>query len=774
MYTLFRVIKIFFVIVVLLLLALLAFAVTFDANNYKPQIIAQVEKATGRDFSINGDINLSVFPWVGLKVEDAALGNEPGFKAEQFAAIKQLDIKVNVLPLLKKEVEINTIRLHGLNVSLEVAKDKSNNWSTLSQAGAAEAEAGQAAEITTEKTAEPEKAEQGAALPLQSLKVEGFEFVDARIVYDDRSTNTKATVSELNLETGEIQFDQPVALSFAARIENNQPAIDTRLNLKTQLSFNKEFTVFNLRDVVFSVVARANEFIKQDEQLEITSDIDVSMDEQRVLVKKLKLSALDTVTVADITVSQFMEAPIIQGDIEIQPFNARQVAKRVGVELPEMAKDDALHNVSVKTKIKMQGETLQADDFKLLLDDSTLSGWLHVTNISKQQLRYQLAFDRLNLNDYLPPVVPEVVDVKAVAKNTSAAGAAPGTAQPQTDSSGDEKIELPLEMMRQLDLEGELQIASLTVKEYDITQFLMATKAQQGEITVKPLSLQVLDGRVMSAMSMNVQKAIPAYGLEVDVNQLQAGPVANPFLAGIMGEKPLSMEGTVNVVMNVKTSGETLNQLKLASLGQIILDMKETAVKGFDPEFFMRSSVANYLNEKGFGLSQNVTGSYQPRQVTVFETIHSTVNLAKGKARTDDFLMDSERVQVTAKGFADIMQNTLDVTSSVKLPRSKTALEKVLDEPLFVRVHGPFDALQYDLDTARLKKSTTDVLEKEAKAKLDAEKQRLKEKADAEKARLKAKADEEKRRAEEKAKEELKKQTDKYEDKLKDKLKGLF
>jgi hypothetical protein len=120
------------------------------------------------------------------------------------------------------------------------------------------------------------------------------------------------------------------------------------------------------------------------------------------------------------------------------------------------------------------------------------------------------------------------------------------------------------------------------------------------------------------------------------------------------------------------------------------------------------------------------------------------------------------------------MQDKVDVMSSVALPRGKTAVEKVLDKPIYVRVHGPFDALQYDLDTDRLKKSTTDVLESEARAKIDAEKQRLREKAEAEKQRLKDKADAEKRRAEEKAREELQKQTDKYEDKLKDKLKGLF
>ena len=120
MNTVTRSIKYFFIFLVIALIALLAFVATFDANNYKSQIVEQVENATGRDFRIDGDINLSVFPWIGLKVEGVSLGNAEGFSAPQFASIKQIDVRVNVLPLLKKQVQINTIRLHGLDVSLEV------------------------------------------------------------------------------------------------------------------------------------------------------------------------------------------------------------------------------------------------------------------------------------------------------------------------------------------------------------------------------------------------------------------------------------------------------------------------------------------------------------------------------------------------------------------------------------------------------------------------------------------------------------------------------
>ncbi len=587
------------------------------------------------------------------------------------------------------------------------------------------------------------------------------------IRYDDRSSDTRATVSELNLTTSAITFDESIDVQFGARIESNQPAIDTQLSLSTQLTFNKELTEFDLRDFVFIVLAKANEFIPQQEQIEVKSDISVSMDEQRVILKQLQLSALGTTTIADITISQFLQTPVIQGGIEVQPFNAREVAKRVSVELPVMAKADALHRVTIKTKIELRGEKLQANDFSLGLDDSRLSGWIHVLNLSKQQLRYDLAFDHLNINDYMPPVV------EPVKTDGGATGAGSSTVAGEA-ASGDEKIELPVDMMRQLDVEGDFKIASLTAKEYQIKQFLMSVKAGKGLINIKPLAMQVLQGQVDTAIKIDVQKQKPAYAINLNVNQVQVGPVANPFLIGMMGEKELKMEGAVNLKMDVKTAGDTVNQLKKTSKGQIIFDMKETAVHGFDPEYYMRSSIADYVDSKGFGLSKTIMGNYRPREVTVFDKIHSTVNLANGKARTDDFLMSAERVKVTAKGHVDIMRDTLDVITSVSLPRGKTTVEKILDEPIFVHIYGPFDALEYKLDTDRLKKSTTDVLKNQAKAKLDAEKQRLKARADAEKQRLKAKADAEKRRIEEKAKQELKKNTDKYQDKLKNKLKGLF
>jgi len=741
---------------VVVIIAVVIFVATFDANNYKTEIIEQVENATGRTFNIGGEINLSVFPWIGFEIEDVTLGNAEGFKAEHFAAIQKLDIKVHLLPLLKKEVEVKKLSLRGLNLSLEIAKDKSNNWSSLAQSEEGETPSVQEKEDTSDDKTAP---------PMSFLKIKGFEFTDAVVHYDDRSTDTIATLSELNLETGEIQFNQPTDIDFSARVKSNKPLIDTRLNATTKLTFNKELNNFKLRDFVFTVLAQKNDFLPQEEKVEIRASVDVSMDDQLVTLKQVTLNALGVTTVANLTVSEFLETPLIQGNVEVMPFNAKDVAKRMAIDLPEMAGKDALQSVALKTRLKMHGEKVEADDFTLSFDGQTLSGWLHILNLTKQQIRYDLSLDQLNLNDYL------AADNGAVSEESATSNADANTNVAAQAVSGDEKIVLPTEMLRGLDIQGDFRIATLTAKEYEIKKLSMLMQASKGLIRIKPLTMEMLGGKINTAVTVNVKNAVPSYAFNLNANQIQMGPVANPILKDAMGDKPATVDGAVDVKVDIKTAGETINQLKKASKGPISIDMKNTRINDFDPEFYMRSSLANYFDTKGLGLSQKIMGDYKPRDVTVFDSIHGIFNMAQGKVQTNDFLMDSKRVKVGAKGSVDIVQNSLNILSSIELPKEKSKKDtaaatsplKTLREVLYVRVKGPFEALEYKIDTGRLKKSISNALKNEAKAKLDAEKQKVKAKLDAEKERAKAKA-----------KKKVDEQKDKLKNKLKDKFKGLF
>ena len=62
-------------LVALVIIALLIVPSFVDLQSYKPRIEKMVSEATGRPFSIGGDIDLSLFPWVGFSSSDIHLGN---------------------------------------------------------------------------------------------------------------------------------------------------------------------------------------------------------------------------------------------------------------------------------------------------------------------------------------------------------------------------------------------------------------------------------------------------------------------------------------------------------------------------------------------------------------------------------------------------------------------------------------------------------------------------------------------------------------------------
>ena len=127
--------KIAGIIIGIIILLVIAAAVivprVVDPNDYKDRIIALVEKETGRQLKIPGNISLSLFPWLGVKLGTVELSNAQGFKAPLFARLEDLQIRVKLLPLLSRKVEADVVKMRGLTVNLERKKDGKTNWEDL-------------------------------------------------------------------------------------------------------------------------------------------------------------------------------------------------------------------------------------------------------------------------------------------------------------------------------------------------------------------------------------------------------------------------------------------------------------------------------------------------------------------------------------------------------------------------------------------------------------------------------------------------------------------
>src|SRR5215470_6966209 len=113
------------ILVILIVGALLIFAATFDVNKYRGTIQAQLQEHLGRSVSL-GDMHLKVFP-PSLSVRNLGISDDPAFNPDApFVKAQELDISVKLLPLLHKQVEINSLTLQRPNVNL--IRNESGTW----------------------------------------------------------------------------------------------------------------------------------------------------------------------------------------------------------------------------------------------------------------------------------------------------------------------------------------------------------------------------------------------------------------------------------------------------------------------------------------------------------------------------------------------------------------------------------------------------------------------------------------------------------------------
>ncbi|NML31318.1 AsmA family protein [Paraburkholderia antibiotica] len=128
------------VVLVILIVALAIFIVTFDWNRARPYVNDKVTQAIGRPFAINGDLKVGWrrpvgetgwrgwVPWPRFSAANITIGNPEWTRQQQFATLDEIDFEVKVLPLLAHDIVIPAIHLVNPSVDLERLVDGRNNW----------------------------------------------------------------------------------------------------------------------------------------------------------------------------------------------------------------------------------------------------------------------------------------------------------------------------------------------------------------------------------------------------------------------------------------------------------------------------------------------------------------------------------------------------------------------------------------------------------------------------------------------------------------------
>ncbi|MEX2407603.1 MAG: AsmA family protein, partial [Rhodovibrionaceae bacterium] len=115
-------------VIVAAVVAAVAILATMDFEQYRGLIEAEAKKATGRDLSLNGPIDLSISLTPAIVVEDVTFSNAEGGSRENMASLDRFEAEVEILPLLSGDIQINRIVLVNADILLETDANGTPNW----------------------------------------------------------------------------------------------------------------------------------------------------------------------------------------------------------------------------------------------------------------------------------------------------------------------------------------------------------------------------------------------------------------------------------------------------------------------------------------------------------------------------------------------------------------------------------------------------------------------------------------------------------------------
>lgn len=816
------VLKLILIVIIIAVAGLVALPFVVDPNDYKDEISSQVEKATGRNLTLQGDIELSVFPWIALELGPLSLSNAQGFKADSFAQVEAAEVRIKLMPLLKKQLEMDTVVLDGLVLNLETDKNGKTNWDDLTQAD----------EVVKEE-AKPSKEKSGPALA--AISIAGVQLTNANILWSDASKGENYQLRNLNLNTDPLVPGEPTAVDMAFDLISAKPEAKAHVTLDTNVMVDMENQQYALTDLAFTTIAegkalpfaqadiKLNGDIKADmvkqlvsvtdlalaakanndtqtidaqmsgqinsnlasqqttvdgfeltanikdpslpgEQadLKLTSKITADLKQQTLTLSALMLELEELMLAADIKANNILgDKPGFAGNIHIQPFSLRKLANDMDIELPEMADNKTLENVEVKAELEGSASHINAKQLDVTLDQSKLAGQFAINNFAKPAYNFKLKLDQIDVDRYLPPVEESKGETKpAATPATTAAGAS---------------SQLPLDALRQINAKGSIDIGKMKATGLTSENIHVTINAADGLVKLTPMSANLYQGSYNGNVTLDARSDKLKLAIDEKVKGVQAGPL----LKDMSGEDEAPVTGTANANAKLTGVGATVDEIKQTLNGNGGFSFTDGALKGIN--------IAEAIRKAKAALSgQKLPASDAPVQ-TDFSALTGTFTAKNGVIDNQDLALKSPLLRISGAGQASLPKETIDYSLNVGIVGTISGqggkeLTELKGLTIPVKITGTFSEPKPSVDLAGMVK---DKAKQELKSKAE---EKIKEKlgddlggllggALGTKATTKDKADEEDTTAtetEQAPAEEEKAPKEKVEDAVKDKLKSFF
>ncbi len=674
-------------LLVLLVLGVAVFAMTFNPNRYKGQIETLVKEKTGRTLRLAGDLQVAFWPSLGANVNGVTLSERAA--DQQFLSLDSAHASVAVLPLLHGAVIVDGIRVSGLKANVVKNKDGTFNFSDLLQAKP---------DQKTEPGKQPEtKAEERKQAGGQAVAfdIAGVHIDRSALTYRDLGSGQELALSDLSLDTGRIADQADGKLSLKAAAKGREPDVDVKLDVGGSYKFDlpaKAFSLSRLDAKLTGAAAGMKNLV-----LNAKGDVAANPDKNEYHLKGFTLDAKGAMP------DQSFDAKLSAPQVDIGADKARGGAITADATLKQAARQiqaalrlsgvegsaKALSIPKLDADITMSGEGVPQKSVKIPVsgslradlvskfDESNIQAKVGLAKFSPPAYTFDINVDRLNVDRYFP------ADEKPAAQPAAPQKSPP----PPPAQKAEADTPVDLSALKDLNASGRLQVGALQVKGLKLAKLRTEVKAANGRLDVAPHSANLYEGSVSGALSAQADG-------RVAVKETLTGVSIGPLLRDVAKKDVL--EGKGNVALDVNAGGKSVNALKKSLAGTARVQLRDGSIKGIN--------IAEVLRKAKTALgSQEARAQAAEAQKTDFSEMSASFAIKNGVAHNDDLDVKAPLFRISGQGNIDIGNSTIDyVTKAAVVATTKgqggADLSQLAGLTVPVHLSGPLDAMKYQVD----------------------------------------------------------------------------
>lgn len=684
--------KIIYILLGLALAAVVAIAALvslIDPNQFKPQLVEQVRKSTGRELVMEGAIGWRFWPSLGLSLEQVALRNPAGFAEPDLVRFTRGEASVGLLPLLSHKLEIGKVTLSGAHLFIQTKADGSSNLSDLLKASAEPK--GEAAATEPAATTPPPASDKQ---PWQ-ISLQGVELQQASALLQDDRNGTVSRLEQLDLNLGQLAVDQWVPVTLAAKGAQGELAFD--LKGSAQLKLAPDASRSELKDV-----ALAGSLSEPNQRLDAFS----------LKADRLALGQWSSLTLSLQGAQGAADKPALAGTLE-GTFKARLDDNRQLLEISDAVlaaklSGDALPRPQMQVKLagfaraELGKQAVTLSNLVMGVDEALLSGNGSVQLGAVPRVAFDLKGEKLDLDSWLGQLA------KAAPATATSGAAAPAGAPAQTAAPAAKALstqEPDLTVLKTVDLAGRLQLGNLRLKGLDLSAVDLQLALAGGQLTLKQFSAGVAGGQVTASGVLDARQQPARYQVHKRVQGVDVRP-----LLQTLAQTDL-LEGKGDLEVEAQGSGLSEQALRSRMQGKVSLRLSDGALHGINLAEMIREARATLTGK----------GADQVKEVrkTDFSALTASFRIADGVARSDDIQLFAPALRVKGQGQTALVPETLDflfLTSVVESSKGQggKSVDELKDITIPVRIGGHWQAPSYRLDVKELL-SNNKLLEEKAR-----------------------------------------------------------